>query len=47
MNDSVVRLGVLEGDFRWHKHNATDEFFLVLEGQLFLIDVADGKTATL
>src|SRR5881394_1281313 len=31
VNDSVVRLGVLEGDFHWHKHDADDEFFLVLE----------------
>jgi mannose-6-phosphate isomerase-like protein (cupin superfamily) len=34
VNDSVVRLGVLEGDFHWHKHDAEDEFFLVLEGKL-------------
>jgi mannose-6-phosphate isomerase-like protein (cupin superfamily) len=31
VNDSVVRLGVVEGQFHWHKH---DEFFLVLEGEL-------------
>jgi mannose-6-phosphate isomerase-like protein (cupin superfamily) len=46
VNDSVIRLGVIEGDFHWHKHDDTDEFFLVLEGQL-LIDVADGETVTL
>ena len=34
VNDSVVRLGVIEGDFHWHKHDAEDEFFLVLEGAL-------------
>jgi mannose-6-phosphate isomerase-like protein (cupin superfamily) len=34
VNDAVVRLGVLEGDFHWHKHDEEDEFFLVLEGQL-------------
>ncbi|THD75365.1 MAG: cupin domain-containing protein [Phenylobacterium sp.] len=34
VNDAVVRLGVLEGDFHWHKHDAEDEFFFVLEGQL-------------
>ena len=38
VNDSVIRLGVIEGDFHWHKHDDTDEFFLVLEGEL-VIDV--------
>jgi mannose-6-phosphate isomerase-like protein (cupin superfamily) len=34
VNDAWVRLGVLEGDFHWHKHEAEDEFFMVLEGHL-------------
>ena len=34
VNDAVVRLGVLEGDFHWHKHDGEDEFFFVLEGRL-------------
>jgi len=34
VNDSVVRLGVLKGEFHWHKHDREDEFFLVLEGEL-------------
>jgi mannose-6-phosphate isomerase-like protein (cupin superfamily) len=46
VNGSVVRLGVIEGDFHWHKHDETDEFFLVLEGQL-LIDLEDRDTVTL
>jgi mannose-6-phosphate isomerase-like protein (cupin superfamily) len=48
INDSVVRLGVIEGDFHWHKHDDTDEFFMVLEGQL-LIDLLQpaGETVTL
>jgi mannose-6-phosphate isomerase-like protein (cupin superfamily) len=46
VNDSVVRLGVLEGDFHWHKHDDTDEFFLVLEGEL-LIDFEDRETVSL
>jgi mannose-6-phosphate isomerase-like protein (cupin superfamily) len=46
VNDSVVRLGVIEGDFHWHKHDDEDEFFLVLEGRL-LIDFEDRDTATL
>jgi mannose-6-phosphate isomerase-like protein (cupin superfamily) len=46
VNDSVVRLGVFEGDFHWHKHDEQDEFFLVLEGRL-LIDLEDRETVTL
>ena len=46
VNDAVVRLGVLEGEFHWHKHEVEDEFFLVLEGQL-LIDLEDRETVTL
>ena len=46
VNDAVVRLGVLEGDFHWHRHTDTDEFFLVLEGQL-LIDLEDRETVGL
>jgi len=46
VNDAVVRLGVIEGDFHWHKHDDQDEFFLVLEGQL-LIDVEGHGTVTL
>ncbi len=34
VNDACVRLGVLDGDFHWHKHAEEDEFFLVLEGRL-------------
>jgi mannose-6-phosphate isomerase-like protein (cupin superfamily) len=34
VNNAWVRLGVMEGDFHWHKHDDTDEFFLVMEGQL-------------
>jgi mannose-6-phosphate isomerase-like protein (cupin superfamily) len=46
VNDSVVRLGVIEGDFHWHRHDDTDEFFLVLEGELH-IDVQDRETVVL
>jgi mannose-6-phosphate isomerase-like protein (cupin superfamily) len=40
VNDSVVRLGIVEGEFHWHKHIYDDEFFYVLEGNLF-IDLED------
>jgi len=45
VNDSVVRLGVIEGEYHWHKHDADDEFFYVVEGQL-LIDL-EGRTVAL
>jgi|ERR1700741_4416998 len=40
VNNSVVRLGIVEGEYHWHKHDDEDEFFFVLEGQL-LIDLED------
>jgi mannose-6-phosphate isomerase-like protein (cupin superfamily) len=40
VNDSVVRLGVVQGEYHWHKHDADDEFFYVVEGRLF-IDLDD------
>ena len=37
VNDSLVRLGIFkEGEFHWHKHDNEDEFFFVLEGQLYI-----------
>jgi mannose-6-phosphate isomerase-like protein (cupin superfamily) len=38
VNDSVVRLGVVQGEFHWHKHDKEDEFFYVVEGR-FVIDL--------
>src|SRR5204863_455245 len=45
VNDSVVRLGVMQGEYHWHKHNDLDEFFYVVEGR-FLIDL-EGRTVEL
>jgi mannose-6-phosphate isomerase-like protein (cupin superfamily) len=45
VNASVVRVGVIEGEYHWHKHDADDEFFYVVEGQL-LIDL-EGRVVTL
>jgi mannose-6-phosphate isomerase-like protein (cupin superfamily) len=45
VNDSVVRLGVFEGEFHWHKHDLEDELFFVLEGKL-LLDL-EGRTVEL
>jgi mannose-6-phosphate isomerase-like protein (cupin superfamily) len=44
VNDSVVRLGVLEGEYHWHQHDADDEFFYVVDGQL-LIDLEERTVA--
>ena len=35
VNDSVVHLGVFEGEYHWHHHDKDDEFFYVVEGRLF------------
>jgi mannose-6-phosphate isomerase-like protein (cupin superfamily) len=36
VNDSVVRIGIIEGEFHWHKHDNDDEFFFVLKGTLYI-----------
>ena len=45
VNDCVVRLGVMQGEFHWHKHDTEDEFFFVLDGE-FIIDL-EGQTIAL
>ena len=45
VNDSVVRLGVIQGEYHWHKHDDLDEFFYVVDGRL-LIDL-EGRTVEL
>ncbi|HYL38345.1 MAG TPA: cupin domain-containing protein [Bryobacteraceae bacterium] len=42
VNDSVVRMAVIQGEYHWHKHDNDDEFFYVIEGRL-LIDF-EGRT---
>jgi mannose-6-phosphate isomerase-like protein (cupin superfamily) len=44
VNDAVVRLGVVKGEYHWHKHDADDEFFYVVEGE-FIIDLEDRTVA--
>jgi len=44
VNDCVIRLGVMQGEFHWHKHEEEDEFFFVLQGK-FLIDLEDRTIA--
>jgi mannose-6-phosphate isomerase-like protein (cupin superfamily) len=40
VNDCVVRLGIMQGEFHRHKHDSEDEFFYVVDGR-FLIDLED------
>ena len=52
VNASVVRLGVIEGEYHWHKHDHDDEFFYVVAGQLLIDldpkpDQAPGRVITL
>ena len=53
VNGSVVRVGIVEGEYHWHKHENDDEFFFVLEGKLFVdlesktIELNPGQGVTL
>jgi mannose-6-phosphate isomerase-like protein (cupin superfamily) len=40
VNESVVRLGVMQGEYHWHKHDDDDEFFFCLDGN-FIVDLED------
>lgn len=45
VNDCVVRLGVVQGEFHWHKHDKEDEFFYVIDGR-FVVEL-EGRTVEL
>ena len=46
INDHVLRIAVIHGEFHWHKHENCDELFLVLEGEL-LIDFEGSETISI
>jgi mannose-6-phosphate isomerase-like protein (cupin superfamily) len=46
VNDCVVRLGIIQGEYHWHKHDHEDECFIVLQGEL-IIDVEGKGSVTL
>ena len=46
VNDSVVRLGILHGEYHWHKHDKEDEFFFTLDGTL-IIDLEGDESVEL
>ena len=39
-------MAIMEGEYKWHYHNNTDELFIVLEGQL-KIEIKDQDTVFL
>lgn len=41
LNNYHVKLAKIQGDFVWHSHADTDEFFLVVDGEM-RIDLRDG-----
>ncbi|MFE6403322.1 cupin domain-containing protein [Streptomyces alboflavus] len=49
VNDYDVRVAKVEGEYLWHVHENTDEFFLVVEGEvdIALRDEAGERTVTL
>lgn len=46
VNESVVRLGIIKGEYHWHKHDNEDEFFFTLSGKL-LLDIENSETIIL
>lgn len=42
INDSVLRVGIIQGEFHWHKHDNDDELFYVISGTLF-VDTEQGN----
>lgn len=43
VNEAVVRMGIFKGDFPWHKHDDQDEFFLVLDGEIYMDTEGNGS----
>ena len=46
VNDQVVRMALLEGEFHWHKHTNEDELFYVVKGKI-VIQLKDQPNITL
>jgi mannose-6-phosphate isomerase-like protein (cupin superfamily) len=46
INDQVVRMALLEGEYHWHKHKNEDELFYVIKGKI-IIQLKDEPNITL
>ena len=46
INDQVVRMSYINGEFHWHKHTDQDELFYILKGKL-IIQLKDQPDITL
>jgi mannose-6-phosphate isomerase-like protein (cupin superfamily) len=42
INDYLVKIGKLQGDFVWHTHAETDELFIINKG-ILRVDFRDGQ----
>lgn len=46
INDQVIRMALLEGEYHWHKHKNEDELFYVIKGKI-VIQLKDESNITL
>lgn len=46
INDQVIRMALLEGEYHWHKHKNEDELFYVIKGKI-VIQLKDEPNITL
>ena len=46
VNERVVRMALLEGEYHWHKHTSEDELFYVIRGEI-VIQLKDQPNITL
>jgi mannose-6-phosphate isomerase-like protein (cupin superfamily) len=46
VNDQVVRMSYVDGEFHWHKHTNQDELFFILKGKI-VIQIKEQPDVTL
>ena len=46
VNDHVIRMSYIDGEFHWHKHRNQDELFYILKGKI-VIQLKDQSDITL